>query len=475
MPVIINRVNMKTLFGILLFICSTAFAQGPDPADSTPAKCRWNLKSPLFGETAKIPVLNSYAKELLPPELLDVSYREDASNGSCRPTDDCSNTASSLIYDVYYPLHNYARQKLPAVILFHGGSFRECPGINQTLLKTLCQEFAKRGFVTFNVEYRRGTIRDSRNTSYQSAQDMLAGYRGLQDSKGAIRSIIKRQRLHNINFPQDPYQIDTNQIFIGGVSAGGFLTLIDGWFSDQMIYDIHRSGKDSPLIQDLLGPINADYYFGEPGISYKPLVKGIVSFWGGTPVPVQYLNKQATFFSRESGATPKPIIAFHGARDSTFPYYMNKSQLATFSPPPKSGEFNFNSETSCLPGTSFTLDADTIPDVFMASSLTYYTIAKQLDTAMPVELYLDCQMGHGLDEKDGATFQSDFGTGLDNAQAVTIYMVSRAATFFQAIMNGKTAGAIGPPSKFTECENTRVKCLLPDKPNNCSNYHICSP
>lgn len=468
---------MRTLFiaVVLCFIAVHAQAQGPDPTDSTPAKCRWNLKAPLFQQTAKATGVISYAKNPFPSTCLDVSYKGDGVKGSCRPVNACVNSTASLIYDVYYPLHDYATQKLPAVILFHGGSFRECPSLNQVMLRNMCEEFAKRGFVTFNIEYRRGTLRDTRDISYQSAQDMLAGYRALQDARGAIRSIVKRQRLHDSMFPQDPYQIDTSQIFIGGLSAGGFISLITGWYNNQMVYEIHRSRKDSPLIKDLLGPIDADYYFGEPSIVYKPLIKGIVSFWGGTPVPIRFMNNQSAFFSRVNGITPKPVISFHGANDSTFPYYMNDAQVATYSPPPNAGEPNFNAVTTCLLGSSFTLDNDANPDVFLASSLNYYTYAKKIDTAMPMELYLDCQMGHGLDLVDGPEFKSDFGTGFDNANAVTIYMVSRAAIFFQAILNGKTAGEIGPPSMFTECENTREKCNPPDNPNGCSNYNICSP
>ena len=92
---------------------------------------------------------------------------------------------------------------------------------------------------------------------------------------------------------------------------------------------------------------------------------------------------------------------------------------------------------------------------------------------MPVELYVDCQMDHGLDTTDGVNFHSDFGTCLDSAETVTDYMVKRAATFFQAIMNGKTAQQTGPPSKFTKCENRRKKCATPDNPNDCNNNDEC--
>ena len=107
------------------------------------------------------------------------------------------------MYDVYYPSHDYTQLKLPAVILFHGGGFGECPQYNQQIMRDLCSANAKRGFVTFNVEYRRGRIKDKRNDAYASAQHLLAVYRGIQDCKGAIRSIIKRERQHDSDFPGD--------------------------------------------------------------------------------------------------------------------------------------------------------------------------------------------------------------------------------------------------------------------------------
>ncbi len=70
------------------------------------------------------------------------------------------------------------------------------------------------------------------------------------------------------------------------------------------------------------------------------------------------------------------------------------------------------------------------------------------------EVYLDCEMGHGLDNDDPG-FQSEFGTELTNQHDVLIYMVQRSATFFQSIL---TNTAINGPSIFTECENYRNSC-----------------
>ncbi len=94
-------------------------------------------------------------------QILDVRYVNDfvsggGSNHYCNTVTDCTDGSASLIYQVYYPNTAYSEtKKLPAVILFHAGGFSDCTNFNTTEMQTYCTEFAKRGFVAFNVEYRR--------------------------------------------------------------------------------------------------------------------------------------------------------------------------------------------------------------------------------------------------------------------------------------------------------------------------------
>lgn len=184
-------------FAPLLILSFSLLAQ-------TPADCNLNLKNPIYTQTG-ILTNQSYAKANLPPEFKDVQYDLDCNSCSCTTIDACDGNPGSLIYDVYYPVQS-SIIPLPAVILFHGGVFAECPGINQQIMATLCTALAERGFVVYNAEYRRGRLRDGRlGGIYTSVQHQLAAYRGLQDCKGAIRSIIKRQQHHNDpEFINDP-------------------------------------------------------------------------------------------------------------------------------------------------------------------------------------------------------------------------------------------------------------------------------
>jgi len=91
----------------------------------------------------------------------------------------------------------------------------------------LSREFAKRGYVTASINYRLGMISDDGNWTCNysdyacmfatdEAEWIRALYRGIQDTKGAIRYLVNRQ---------EEYRIDPDNIFLAGESAGGFIAL----------------------------------------------------------------------------------------------------------------------------------------------------------------------------------------------------------------------------------------------------------
>lgn len=81
-------------------------------------------------------------------------------------------------------------------MLTHPGGYSDCSskeGVPD--LQYMCMEFARRGFIFFNIEYRRGRITYTQDPRvyppYKTVYQQLAGYRAAQDIKGAERSIIK--------------------------------------------------------------------------------------------------------------------------------------------------------------------------------------------------------------------------------------------------------------------------------------------
>ena len=188
--------------------------------------CNTDLTNPISGMVLDSVDNISYGKSGV---STDVLYRKNRCDGLTNTPDSCKDGLASLNYKVYYPskLNNknldYSECGLPVIIMFHGGSFDECSDRQNPGIVYICRELAKRGFIVFNVEYRRGVLIDTRKPyagykyKYVSAQQILAIYRASQDVRGAVRTIIYKQRT---NGNDAAYKIDTNKLFLGGISAG---------------------------------------------------------------------------------------------------------------------------------------------------------------------------------------------------------------------------------------------------------------
>jgi hypothetical protein len=248
----------------------------------------------------------------------------------------CTNDTSVLKYAAWYPKKRGCARG--CIILIHGGSFSDCSNYLSPQIKFMCQEFAKRGFVAISPEYRRGNIEDTNSTvakTYYSAQSLIAVYRGLQDINGLVRSLVAAARIYNPL--TDSLHIDTNYIFLGGLSAGSVL-------AEAVAYDQSQGKVDSlfPGLHARLGSIHADYYKGDTTIEIVPKIKGVLNCWGPLYVTRQYASNPALFFKGDLNIAPQ--ISFEGALDTVFNYI---SANIFFSPHRTMG-YDFNSESHCL-------------------------------------------------------------------------------------------------------------------------------
>jgi hypothetical protein len=99
----------------------------------------------------------------------------------------------------------------PLLILAHGGGFTSG---NALLMDSLSYKFAKLGYVCAAINYRLGW--PGLNCPTDSTEAIRAWFRSLQDINNAL-SFFKS------NFNE--YQIDTNNIFLTGWSAGGYAAI----------------------------------------------------------------------------------------------------------------------------------------------------------------------------------------------------------------------------------------------------------
>ncbi len=167
----------------------------------------------------------------------------------------------------------------PLAVFFHGGGFM---GGSRRNLYRHCIDFAKRGYVTATVDYRK--IDDL----FTSPEKLLEGFS--MSITDAIRSLIFFQR--NISSTND-FRIDSSLIFVGGISAGGIIAAHLNFLDPK---DVERADEFpySPLFEALSSP-----NFVQP--------KAAINF-SGAMLSLDILD-------RDDGA----LLSFHNAFDEVVP------------------------------------------------------------------------------------------------------------------------------------------------------------
>lgn len=251
--------------------------------------------------------------------LIDVSYGTAI---------DYAGNTDTLKMDIYKP-NGDLNCKRPIIILVHGGAW--IGGSKEDIdLVNMSRQFARRGWVVANINYRLGTHKASNYVMYalcnnnlsqpcayisDSAEVLRANYRGMQDAKGAIRFMKSRNVIDSS---------DVNNVYIAGESAGGFIALATA-FTDQnsekpaACYAIGNAPTPSTnltpygcipannsLLRPDLGSIDGNLHVGV----YDATVKGVGNIFGG----VFDLN-----IFQQSNNTPD-VYMFHQGSDVVVHY-----------------------------------------------------------------------------------------------------------------------------------------------------------
>lgn len=208
-----------------------------------------------------------WEKELNLPDILSL-YWQDKSK-------------VTLKMDNYRPNDD---QKRPVLVLIHGGAF--LPGFgdyrNESMLE-LAYQFSQRGYSVFSIEYRLMNL--------LTPSFVKAGYVAAQDAKAALRYIAARhQDLH----------LDPSNIFVGGISAGGF-TAINAAYLDDNDNIANRTQK----LYEMYGCLECAGDYSQT--TYK--IKGVINIVGGVYDINQFNNNPNI-----------PLINFHGDKDDIVPY-----------------------------------------------------------------------------------------------------------------------------------------------------------
>jgi acetyl esterase/lipase len=126
-------------------------------------------------------------------------------------TVESSTSTQNLVMDIYKPTGDTFNLR-PAIIFAHsGGFYTGSRTVND--MTAMCENFAKKGYVTATIDYRQGFNLFLGNTDMHATR---AVYRGLQDGRTAVRYLRANAAL---------YGIDSRKIYFVGSSAGSFIAL----------------------------------------------------------------------------------------------------------------------------------------------------------------------------------------------------------------------------------------------------------
>ena len=213
---------------------------------------------------------------------------------------DTSGQVQHLLLDIYSPMKDAVNQKSPLVILIHPGSYLL---FSKDGLSEQATSLSDSGFIAVSIDYRLGW---RQNGGCEGTENTLADaqYRGVQDATAAISFLLEHAQ---------QYDIDTNWIFIGGLSAGGAMALNSSFCTDNALKQKY------PEIYDRLGGLN-DYWKGQTPNSH---IKGIFNICGAV-CDSNFITTQNTI----------PTICFHGTADELVPfdrgYFLGCNQVPAF-------------------------------------------------------------------------------------------------------------------------------------------------
>lgn len=205
----------------------------------------------------------------------------------------------ALVFD-FYEAEGFADSNRPLLIIAHGGFF--LAGSNDGAdVVPLCEDFARMGYAVASISYRLGVV----NLLDLENELVRAVWRGVHDSRAAVR-YFRKSALEEGN----PWSINPDRIFLGGVSAGGFIALHHAYVDEES----EIPGNIDQGAAGLGGGIEGES--GNPG--YSSEVAGIFNICGAI--------KDADWMA--SG--DEPVVSVHGTADATVPFGTDMVSLMGF-------------------------------------------------------------------------------------------------------------------------------------------------
>ena len=197
--------------------------------------------------------------------------------------------SEELVADVYTPSEQ-SDELRPLVLMAHGGFF--LGGSHDGLdVVSLCEDLAQMGYVTASFSYRLGID----NLFAFQTSFVEAVWRGVHDSRAAVRYFRKSVEMGN------PYHIDPERIYLGGVSAGGFIAMHHAYVDDVSEIPTYIDESEPGLGGGLEGLSGNDGYSSD--------IDGVFNIAGAL--------QTADFLLLGDN---EPLVSIHDTADETVPF-----------------------------------------------------------------------------------------------------------------------------------------------------------
>ncbi len=190
----------------------------------------------------------------------------------------------TLKMDIYQPTGD-TLSKRPLLIFAHSGGFLNGSKDVDDMV-AICDSFGQKGYVTASIAYRKGF------NPLDGESCERAVYRAIQDGKTAVRFFKDNANL---------YGIDTNFIYFGGMSAGGFIALHVGYMDEES--ERPQSTYGGGTVNNL-GCLDCSGRTSR----HSSKVRGILDYWGAM--------QDTTMITRGD----IPCLIMHGQNDGTVPH-----------------------------------------------------------------------------------------------------------------------------------------------------------
>ena len=269
--------------------------------------------------------------------------------------------AEDLLMDVYQPANDSETDR-PVILYFHTGNFLP-QYVNGSALGTrtdssvveMCTRFARMGYVVASVDYRLGWNPLAGTQTERTTQLIQAAYRGVQDSRTAVRYFRK-----SIAENGNPWGVSGDKVAMFGEGTGGYITLASATISDYN--DIILDDAGSPIAKFWYNPGDGSYIpvviesiHGDPNATtdtYAPAASG-----GFQMCMANHVGYSSDFnFQMNLGGAlgdlnwldegDVPMVSFHAPHDPFAPYTTGVLIVPTTNEPvvEVSGAYDVHSE-----------------------------------------------------------------------------------------------------------------------------------